>query len=270
MINPINQETVSIRGIVPGEYVVNLHLYRAAGAGPVPATVKVEKLNPSVQLVFYGPVALTEQGDERTAVRFLVGGDGRVIDVNQLPKSIVPLRRLAAGCCGGRFMTAAIVGLAACYLVLAVLLLSLNLRSAWRWPIKAWAIAITIAFLAAGYLALEAMLGWPAEALTSRPLPAAWRARSRTRSGWPVLGRDLSVAVAADADGAASAPPRAYALPYSRGLHEQIARLQGRLQQGEPVNGTTTRHPGAYRLGTRSVQVELYAAPPPVLPPKTG
>ncbi len=100
VINPINQETVSIRGIVPGEYVVNLHLYRAAGAGPVPATVKVEKLNPSVQLVFYGPVALTEQGDERTAVRFLVGGDGRVLDVNQLPKSIVPLRRLAAGAPG--------------------------------------------------------------------------------------------------------------------------------------------------------------------------
>ncbi len=100
VINPINQETVSIRGIVPGEYVVNLHLYRAAGAGPVPATVKVEKLNPSVQLVFYGPVTLAEQGNERTAVRFLVGGDGRVLDVNQLPKSIVPLRRLAAGAAG--------------------------------------------------------------------------------------------------------------------------------------------------------------------------
>jgi hypothetical protein len=100
VINPINQETVSIRGIVPGEYVVNLHLYRAAGAGPVLATVKVEKLNPSVQLVFYGPVTLIEQGDERTAVRFLVGGDGRVLDVNQLPKSIVPLRRLAAGAAG--------------------------------------------------------------------------------------------------------------------------------------------------------------------------
>ncbi len=100
VINPINQETVSIRGIEPREYVVNLHLYRAAGAGPVLATVKVEKLNPSVQLVFYGPVTLIEQGDERTAVRFLVGGDGRVLDVNQLPKSIVPLRRLAAGAAG--------------------------------------------------------------------------------------------------------------------------------------------------------------------------
>ena len=46
VINPLNQEVVSIRGIVPGEYVVNLHLYRAAGDQAVPATVKIEKLNP--------------------------------------------------------------------------------------------------------------------------------------------------------------------------------------------------------------------------------
>jgi hypothetical protein len=63
----------------------------------VPATVKVEKLNPKVALVFYGSVNLSEQGEERTAVRFTVGTDGRVRDVNQLVKRIVPLRRIAAG-----------------------------------------------------------------------------------------------------------------------------------------------------------------------------
>jgi hypothetical protein len=167
-------------------------------------------------------------------------------------------------------MTAAIVGLAACYLVLAVLLLSLNLKSAWRWPIKAWAIAITVAFLVAGYLSLEAMLGWP----TETPPPARFQLHGALVQE-PDRGGRSSGAIylwlsPPDADGAPGGPPRAYALPYSRALHEQIARLQSRLQQGEPVDGTTTRLPGAYRLGTRSVQVELYAAPPPVLPPKTG
>ena len=94
--NPLNQEIVSIRGILPGEYVVNLHLYRGDGAQPVPATVKIEKLNPKVELVFFGPLTLIEQGDERTAARFSIGTDGRVRDVNQLPKQLVPLRRLAA------------------------------------------------------------------------------------------------------------------------------------------------------------------------------
>jgi hypothetical protein len=97
VINPLNQEIVSIRGILPGEYVVNLHLYRGDGAQPVPATVKIEKLNPRVEQVFFGPLTLIEQGDERTAARFSIGSDGRVRDVNQLPKQLVPLRRLAAG-----------------------------------------------------------------------------------------------------------------------------------------------------------------------------
>ncbi len=97
VINPINQETVSIRGIVPGEYVVNIHLYRAEGGQPVPAVVKIEKLNPRVELVFAGAVTLTAQGDEQTAARFSVGADGRVQDVNRLPKRLVPLRQLAAG-----------------------------------------------------------------------------------------------------------------------------------------------------------------------------
>jgi hypothetical protein len=94
--NPLNQEIVSIRGIVPGEFVVNVHLYREHGGEPVPATVKVEKLNPKVELVFYGSVTLEQRGDERTAVRFAVAADGRVRDVNQLAKALVPLRRLAA------------------------------------------------------------------------------------------------------------------------------------------------------------------------------
>jgi hypothetical protein len=95
--NPLNQEIVSIRGIVPGEYVVNLHLYRAAGEQPVPATVKIEKLNPKVELVFFGPLTLSAQGEEQTAARFSIGADGRVRDVNQLPKQLVPLRQLATG-----------------------------------------------------------------------------------------------------------------------------------------------------------------------------
>ncbi|HEX6111944.1 MAG TPA: hypothetical protein VFZ10_06530 [Geminicoccaceae bacterium] len=96
VLNPLNQEIVSIRGILPGEYVVNLHLYRADGDQSVPATVKIEKLNPQVQLVFYGPLTLTEQGDEQTAARFSLAADGRVRDLNQLPKPLVPLRRLAS------------------------------------------------------------------------------------------------------------------------------------------------------------------------------
>jgi hypothetical protein len=93
IVNPLNQEVVSIRGIQSGEYVVNLHLYRAAPeARPVPAKVKVEKLNPKVEVVFYGEIVLERPSQERTAVRFSLQSDGRVVDVNELPKALVPLR----------------------------------------------------------------------------------------------------------------------------------------------------------------------------------
>jgi hypothetical protein len=94
IVNRLNQETVSIRGIVAGEYVVNVHLYRA-DAAPVPVTVKVEKLNPRVVLVFYGTIELDRQGQEATATRFTIAGDGAVQGVTTLRKSIVPLRPAA-------------------------------------------------------------------------------------------------------------------------------------------------------------------------------
>ena len=95
--NPLNQEIVSIRGIVPGEFTVNVKMYsydpgdlaQAPGeAPPIPVTVKVEKVNPSVRVMFYDTVELRGQGDETTAVRFTILPNGDVTDVNQLPTTL--------------------------------------------------------------------------------------------------------------------------------------------------------------------------------------
>ena len=95
--NPLNQETVSIRGQVSGEFVVNAFHYLANTADPLPVTLKVEKINPKVTVVYYGTVDLTKTGDEKTIVRFRTGPDGEIVDVNQRPKSLVRLSRNAAG-----------------------------------------------------------------------------------------------------------------------------------------------------------------------------
>ncbi len=101
VINPLNQETVSIRGILPGEYVVNVHQYRAAGYVPVPVKIRVEKLNPKVTLVFYGSVSLDYTGQERTAVRFTVSGDGSVSGVSTLEKPLATAAHRRAHDMGG-------------------------------------------------------------------------------------------------------------------------------------------------------------------------
>lgn len=87
--NPINQETVSVRALQPGEYVVNVLHYKANYTAPLPVTVKVEKLNPSVTLVFYGTRELTGMGDEQTAVRFTIDAQGNVSGTSELQKKLL-------------------------------------------------------------------------------------------------------------------------------------------------------------------------------------
>jgi hypothetical protein len=87
------QETISIRGIVPGEYTVNVHYFLATKGGPVPAVVKVEKVNPVVEVVAYDTVQLGRMGEEKTAVRFRLAADGNVVDVNHRDKSLIQLTR---------------------------------------------------------------------------------------------------------------------------------------------------------------------------------
>lgn len=86
---PINQETATIRTLAPGEYVVNVFHFMATYAAPVTVTVKVEKLNPSVQLVHYDTVDLTGLGDEKTAVRFTIASDGSIVGTSVLPKPLL-------------------------------------------------------------------------------------------------------------------------------------------------------------------------------------
>jgi len=91
--NPLNQEIVSLRGLSDGEYTVNIVHY-IANAGNLPVQVKVEKLNPSVTLVFYDTINLSGTGDEQTAVRFTLAGPD-VTDVNNNPRDLVVLTRSA-------------------------------------------------------------------------------------------------------------------------------------------------------------------------------
>jgi len=91
--SPFRQETISIRGIVPGEYTVNVHYFLATRGGPVPVVVKVEKINPTVEVVSHDNLTLSRMGEEKTAVRVKLAAAGNVIDVNHRDKSLIQLTR---------------------------------------------------------------------------------------------------------------------------------------------------------------------------------
>lgn len=87
--NPLNQEVVTLRGVVQGEYVVNLHYYASETGNPVDVNVRLAKVNPKLEIVYYGTVIMEKRGDEETAVRFSIGRDGNIYGINFLPKSLV-------------------------------------------------------------------------------------------------------------------------------------------------------------------------------------
>jgi len=59
----------------------------------VPVTVKVEKINPTVQVISYDTINLDHTGQEITAVRFRVAENGDVVEVNHRDKSLIQLTR---------------------------------------------------------------------------------------------------------------------------------------------------------------------------------
>ena len=87
--NPLNQEVATIRGQVPGEYVVNLHYYEEDKGGPVPVSVRVARVNPVYTVAFNETIEMRRKGEERTALRFTVQRDGSIGRINRLEKKLV-------------------------------------------------------------------------------------------------------------------------------------------------------------------------------------
>ncbi len=90
VVNPLNQEVVTIRGFAPGEYTVNVQYYESKNSEPVEANISVVKVNPKAEISYYGTIRLERKGEEKTAVRFTVDAQGIVSNINTIPKQLVP------------------------------------------------------------------------------------------------------------------------------------------------------------------------------------
>jgi hypothetical protein len=83
------QELVSIRGIVPGEYTVNIYHFTAQSDRPVPVTVTVDKLNPRVSAVAKRTLDMAGARVERTAARFTLDTKGDVVSTSEVERSVL-------------------------------------------------------------------------------------------------------------------------------------------------------------------------------------
>ena len=84
-----NREIVTLRGIMPGEYVINVHMYMKREESLLtPVTVQLDKINP-YSTIMIKRVTLGDSGEEKTAFRFILNNDGDVIEINELQKVLV-------------------------------------------------------------------------------------------------------------------------------------------------------------------------------------
>ena len=87
--SPIRQEVISLRGIVAGEFTVNVYHFTALTGKPVPVTVTVQKLNPTVQTISKDTIELNQGGSEKTAIRFVLDAKGEVVGASHNERSIL-------------------------------------------------------------------------------------------------------------------------------------------------------------------------------------
>ena len=83
-----NREIVMIRGIIPGEYVVNVHAYKKGDNRLTPVTITLDKINP-FSTIAKETVEIKFTGDEKTAFRFVLDKEGKVKSVSKLKKSLI-------------------------------------------------------------------------------------------------------------------------------------------------------------------------------------
>ena len=160
------------------------------------------------------------------------------------------------------------------YAALALLLLSLNLRSAWPLPIKVVTTGLTLPASLGAFVSIEALLGWPSQAALPEDFqlhaalveePASHDAEGGAIYLW-VTPFEL-------AETEATPPlqpglrPRAFDLPYSRDLHKEVDAMRERLARGELVTGKHRPANGRERrFGEQGGEIDLEAPPPPPLP----
>lgn len=170
-------------------------------------------------------------------------------------------------------MSGALIGIISAYVALAILLLGLSVYSRWSLWVKISAIVLTGFFYYATYLSLEDLLGWP----TQSDLPSEFIM---------LAGKIEEPDETADTDGAIYIwalalrgdrlydTPRAYELPYSKPLHNQVSEANKKIRRGVTQIGKSenivVHKPivGQNWFEERIQRVTIYDLPDPELPDK--
>ena len=83
-----NEEIVSFRGVTSGENIVTIHVYLKRDEQPTKATIKLVKIKPFKEIIMKERL-FESTGQEKTAFRFRTDKNGQIIEINELPASLL-------------------------------------------------------------------------------------------------------------------------------------------------------------------------------------
>src|SRR6516164_10921759 len=192
-------------------------------------------------------------------------------------------------------MTSTVLAIAAAYVALGVLLLTLGLAARVAWWVKAAAIVATSGFFVEAFFATKGLLGWPATGALPARFQLLWVrvVEPDVKVGEP--GAIYLWIEAVDENNVPDGVPRSYRLPYSRPLADRSAKARDEIMTGKPQQGLAedltgdnqkeakpdeqrsgsrtetgllTVDPDQFQLLQQAQRVEFAPMPLPSLPPK--
>lgn len=139
-------------------------------------------------------------------------------------------------------MTLGFVGVLAGYIIVAVLLLSLNLAPRWAWWIKAAAIIVTSSFFVISYFSMIELMGWPVKDRLPEKFQLLWAKINEPDKLMNSSGAIFMWVEALDKHNVPSGIPRAYRLPYTQPLETGIENALDMITAGQEVGGTANMY----------------------------
>lgn len=131
----------------------------------------------------------------------------------------------------------AVFFLAAAYVVVAVLLLSMNIGARYRWWIKAGTIVITTLFFVFSYNGIIALLGWPSSDQLPSKFKLHWATVVEPNKLTGAAGRIFLWIEEIDDENIPFGVPRAYRVPYSDELADRVDGAVEQIQEGGEQGG---------------------------------
>ena len=130
------------------------------------------------------------------------------------------------------------IGVLAAYVIMAVLLLSLNIAPRWAWWVKATAIVVTSAFFVISYYSMIDLMGWPVKDRLPEKFQLLWAKVNEPDKLMNQAGAVYMWVEALDKNNVPNGVPRAYRLPYTQPLETGIQNALDMITNGQEVGGT--------------------------------